>query len=63
MNLDSVSILDMYVQQVLMRGLRQDIKSLFENIGFIKFKESFKRIKPFLPQEVKRFWEDYFGDT
>jgi len=53
----------MYVQQVLMYGKTQDIKSLFKKIGFIKFKQSFERIKPFLSEEVRRFWEDFLGNT
>jgi len=63
LDLDSPSVLDMYVQQILTRGSSQDIKSLSEKIGLDKFKESFERIKRFLPPEVTRFWEDYFGDT
>jgi len=63
LDLDSPAILDMYVQQVLMYGKAQDIKSLFKKIGFIKFKQSFERIKPFLSEEVRRFWEDFLGNT
>lgn len=63
LDLDSTSILDMYVQQTLSQGTSQDIKFLFGKIGFVRFKGSFKRLKQFLPQEVRRFWEDCFGDT
>lgn len=63
LDLGSPSALDMYVQQVFMRGITQDIRFLFEKIELSRVKESFRRIKPFLPKEVRLFWEDYFGDT
>jgi hypothetical protein len=63
LDLDKQAILDMYVQQVITHGNSKDIKTLFEKIGATKFKESFKRLKLFLPKEVRHFWEVYFGDA
>lgn len=63
LDLDIPSVLDMYVQQVLSQGISQDVKVLFERIGYLKVKEVFVRIKSFLPKEVRLFWEDYFGNT
>lgn len=55
--------LDMYVQQILTRGRASDIKKLLGLVKTQDFIESFHRIKNFLPQEVKRFWEEGLGDT
>ena len=63
LDLDIPSVLDMYVQQVLSRGISQDVKVLFERIGALQVKEVFMRVKSFLPKEVRLFWEDYFGNT
>lgn len=56
------SDLDMYVQQVLTRGGAQDVRTLLRTIEQSRFQKAFERIKNFLPKEVKRFWEGYFGD-
>lgn len=63
LDLDIPSVLDMYIQQVFSQGISQDIKLIFERIGHLKVKEAFKRVKPFLPKEVRLFWEHYFGNT
>ena len=54
--------LDVYVQQALTGGKASDIKRLFRTIALAVFYDSFSRIKNFLPKEVKRFWEEDFGD-
>jgi hypothetical protein len=54
--------LDMYVQQTFSRGRSSDIKRLFKMLSFSDISESFNRIKNFLPPEVKKFWEETFGD-
>ncbi len=38
LDLDSPAILDMYVQQVLMYGKAQDIKSLFKKLDLLNLK-------------------------
>ena len=63
LDLSDPSILDMYVQQVITRGRTEDVRTLFKNIGFSKFKEVFTRLRHFLPKEVRRFWEDSIADT
>lgn len=63
LDLDSASVLDMYVQQVVLYGISKDVKALIDLIGLDRLKASLKRIGPFLSWEVRRFWEDYFGDT
>lgn len=55
--------LDMYVQQVMSRGITFDVKGLFETISKNELLDSFARIKNFLPLEVRRFWEEALGDT
>jgi len=62
-NLDNPSHVDMYVQQVLSYGKMDDIKRMLKMLPQSKFRESFKRIKRFLPKEVRRFWEAGLGDT
>ena len=63
LDLNNQAHLDMYSQQILTRGKAQDIKGLLGKVGLTTFKESFERIKNFLPKEVKKFWEDGFGST
>ncbi len=61
-DLSNNSDLDMFVQQILSRGKTTDIKSLLKLLTPQDFSESFHRISDFLPQEVKIFWEEWFGD-
>lgn len=63
LDLSIPSVLDMYVQQVISQGGVEDIKRLFRNIGIARFKEAFVRVKPFLPEEVRVFGEDYPGNN
>ncbi len=62
-DLDNPSHVDMYVQQVLSYGKLEDIKRMLRMLQPEKFRESFRRIKKFLPKEVRRFWEAGLGDT
>lgn len=61
LNLEDRAILDMYVQQVITQGRTEDIKRLLMLIELEKLKESINRLRGFLPKEVEKFWEDYFG--
>ncbi len=62
-DLDSPSHVDMYVQQVLSYGKTEDIKRMLRILPPSRFIESFRRVKRFLPKEVRRFWEAGLGDT
>ena len=57
------SHLDMYVQQIITYGGAEDIKMLFKNISLKQFELSFLRLKPFLPFEINKFWEDFIGEN
>lgn len=63
LDLENPSHVDMYVQQVLSHGKADDIKKMMKMLTPEVFKESFERIKSFLPREVRLFWEDGLGDT
>lgn len=62
-DLENQAELDTYVQQVLSRGKSQDIKELLKLVKPEVFRDSFNRVKNFLPKEIKMFWEKGFGDT
>lgn len=53
---------DMYVQQILSHGKAEDIKKMLSLLTPEAFRYSFKKIKVFLPKEVRIFWEEGFGD-
>jgi hypothetical protein len=55
--------LDMYVQQSLSAGKTSDVKKLLTIISLSDFIDSFTRVKDFLPDAVKRFWEEWLADT
>lgn len=63
LDLKDPSLLDMYVQQVLSHGKKEDIRKLMKMIEPDVFKKSFERIKRYLPKEVRSFWEDGLGNT
>ncbi|MBI5525888.1 MAG: hypothetical protein HY897_06095 [Deltaproteobacteria bacterium] len=52
--------LDMLVQQVFARGREADLNRLFSLAGTGAIKGSLRRIRRFLPVEVRAFWEEYF---
>jgi glutaminase len=62
LNLDNPSTLDMYVQQVVSRGKTADVKKLLKTVDLQKFQESLHRLNRFLSFEIRKFWEDYFGN-
>ena len=63
LDLSKPSQLDMYIQQIITHGRTEDIKMLFKNVHLRQFKLAFKKLKHFLPFEVKKFWEDFIGDN
>lgn len=62
LDLENLSHVDMYVQQVLTHGRTDDIKELVKILSPEILKESLNRIMRFLPKEVRLFWEAGFGD-
>jgi len=62
LDLSNKAHLDMYIQQALSKGKMSDIKKLLKTVPPSDFIESFKRVKNFLPKEVRRFWEEWLGD-
>ena len=63
LDFDNPSHVDQYVQQVLSFGKVEDVKKMLKILPPSKFRESFKGVKPFLPKEVRRFWEAGLGDS
>lgn len=61
LDLDNPSHKDMYVQQILSHGNTADIKEMLKILSLDAFRESFNRIKRFLPAEIRRFWEEGCG--
>ena len=55
--------LETHVQQVITHGKTKDIKQLLKTVKPIKLQQTIKHLKGFLPKEVAKFWEDYFGST
>jgi len=60
LDLSDKADLDMYIQQTISRGRLSDVKKLLSLIPLADFTGSFKRIKKFLPKEVRSFWEESF---
>jgi hypothetical protein len=56
------SDIDNYFQQVVTRGKASDIKQLLQTINYSNLKEAFLHTANFMPVEVRKFWEDYFGN-
>jgi hypothetical protein len=63
LDLSKKAHLDLYIKQTLSKGKTSDIKRLFGIVNLADFVESFSRIKNFLPQEVKAFWEEWLGNV
>lgn len=61
-DLSNKTQLDMYVQQSLSMGKASDVKKLLTIVSPSDFIDSFNRVKDFLPDEVKRFWEEWLAD-
>lgn len=62
LDLSEPSTLDGYVQQVTTRGGSEDVRQLLKTVPWRKLEGSLQRVKPFLPDEVRRFWEDFVAD-
>lgn len=63
MDLREPAVLNMYIQQVITHGTTSDVRALLKMLNLNQLQESFKQIGHFIPQEVRRFWEDFIGDT
>lgn len=61
LDLEEPSQLDAYVQQMVTRGRQEDVKRLLRMVSPSQLAESLKRLKHFLPAEVRMFWEDFLG--
>ncbi|MFH1504814.1 MAG: hypothetical protein ABIH08_05475 [Candidatus Omnitrophota bacterium] len=59
LDLTETSVLDMYIQQVITRGKTKDIKKLLKTVKLNRLEEAFRRLKHFIPDGVRAFWEDY----
>ncbi len=62
-DLDNPSHVDMYVQQVLTHGRTEDVREMLKALSPESFLASFRRIKRYLPKEVRRLWEDGLGSA
>lgn len=62
LDLSKPADLDLYVQQVLSRGTSKDVTSLLVNVPAERFKQTFLKVKRFLPGDVRNFWEDFLRD-
>jgi hypothetical protein len=62
LDLSNKAHLDLYIKQTLSRGKTSDIRRLFGIVNLADFLESLGRIKNFLPQDVKAFWEEWLGN-
>lgn len=62
-DLEKPSDLDPYVQQIITYGRTDDIKKLLKQVNILQLKLSIKRLNPFLPLEIRRFWENFFGNN
>lgn len=61
LNMSSPADAELYVQQVMTKGNLKDVRKLLKSLGEEKTNQVFLRIKNFLPLEVRRFWEVFFG--
>ena len=61
LNMSSPADAELYVQQVMTKGDLKDVRRLLKSLGEEKTNQVFLRIKNFLPLEVRRFWEGFFG--
>lgn len=61
LNMSSPADAELYVQQVMTKGNLKDVRKLLKSLGEEKTNQVFLRIKNFLPLEVRRFWEGFFG--
>lgn len=59
LDLSNAADLELYMQQVLSSGRREDVKALLKTVDFQRFKQVFLKIRRFFPREVRAFWEDF----
>jgi len=62
-DLDNPSHVDMYVQQVLTHGRTEDVREMLRVLSSESFLGSFRRVKRYLPKEVRKLWEDGLGSA
>lgn len=62
LDLDKPSDVDLYVQQVLSRGRSGDVTHLLKSVPAQTLRQSFQRVRPFLPGDVRNFWDDFLRD-
>ncbi|MBI3615528.1 MAG: hypothetical protein HY211_03310 [Candidatus Omnitrophica bacterium] len=60
-DLDDPPQADLLVQQVLTRGRLGDVRDLLKTLPWNRLRESIRRVNPFLPTEVRMFWEDFLA--
>jgi hypothetical protein len=63
LDLSDTAQLDMYIQQVITRGRSEDVRVLLKNIDRKSIESALARLRHFLPQKVRKFWEDFFGNN
>lgn len=59
LDLSNPSVLEMYFQQVVTRGRAEDVKGLLRTVPRKQMRQILPRLKRFLPDEVRMFWEDF----
>lgn len=62
-DLEKPSALDPYVQQIITYGRADDIKKLLKQVNISQLRLSIKRLNPFLPLEIRKFWGNFFGNN
>lgn len=63
LDLTEPSILDMYVQQVITMGSAENVRMLLKTLKLGQLQDALRRLRRFIPGEVRRFWEDFIGDN
>ena len=59
LDLSDPSILEMYFQQVAVRGRAEDVRILLKRVHPKQLRNALEPLKRFLPLEVRMFWEDF----
>lgn len=58
-DLTEPSAADLYVQHIVTHGSANDVQLLTRTLNAEELRASLGRVKPFLPPEVRTFWEDW----
>ena len=61
-DLSNPAMLRTVVQQVLTHGRMEEVRMLLNQLPRSQFQNCFEKLKRFLPNNVRTFWEAYFGD-